>query len=241
MTWLLQVPSGAIGCVSFPANRNWGHVFAILLEPNDAISALLPGLLSAPFTDSGAYCKIGRHPSAVTRANSGRSPVPLPARRGRAADDRPVAIDFGPDGCLWVCEMHDYPSGLHGNFEPGGRVRILRDDDGDGVYDRSTIFLDGLPFPTGVTVWRKGVLVCAAPDILYAEDTDGDDRADVRRVAVHWLWHRELSGPREQPTYGLDGWVYGACGLFGGDIRSHITGKTTRLAIAIFGSIPIAA
>ena len=70
----------------------------------------------------------------------------------------PVAIDFGPDGCLWVCEMHDYPSGLHGNFEPGGRVRILRDDDGDGVYDRSTIFLDRLPFPTGVTVWRKGVL-----------------------------------------------------------------------------------
>src|SRR6478672_10288878 len=95
----------------------------------------------------------------------------------------PVAIDFGPDGCLWVCEMHDYPSGLRGNFEPGGRVRILRDDNGDGVYDRSTIFLDGLPFPTGVLVWRKGVLICAAPDILYAEDTDGDDRADrVRKL-----------------------------------------------------------
>jgi hypothetical protein len=27
--------------------------------------------------------------------------------------------------------------------------------------------------------WRKGVLVCAAPDILYAEDTNGDGRADV--------------------------------------------------------------
>jgi putative membrane-bound dehydrogenase-like protein len=141
----------------------------------------------------------------------------------------PVAIDFGIDGCLWVCEMHDYPAGLHGNFEPGGRVRILRDDDGDGVYDRSTIFLDGLPFPTGVTVWRKGVLVCAAPDIIYAEDTDGDDRADVRKVLFSGFGTENYQARVNSLTYGLDGWVYGACGLFGGDIRSHITGQTTKL------------
>ncbi|HEX5272043.1 MAG TPA: neutral/alkaline non-lysosomal ceramidase N-terminal domain-containing protein, partial [Gemmataceae bacterium] len=75
----------------------------------------------------------------------------------------PVAIDFGPDGRLWVAEMYDYPSGLDGKFRPGGRVRVLEDTDGDGVYDKSTVFLDNIPFPTGVTVWRKGVLVCAAP------------------------------------------------------------------------------
>jgi putative membrane-bound dehydrogenase-like protein len=141
----------------------------------------------------------------------------------------PVAIDFGPDGCLWVCEMHDYPSGLHGNFEPGGRVRVLRDDNGDGVYDRSTIFLDRLPFPTGVTVWRKGVLVCAAPDIIYAEDTDGDDKADVRRVLFSGFGTENYQARVNSLTYGLDGWVYGACGLFGGDIHSHVTGKTTAL------------
>jgi putative membrane-bound dehydrogenase-like protein len=141
----------------------------------------------------------------------------------------PVAIDFGVDGALWVCEMHDYPSGLHGNFEPGGRVRILRDDDGDGIFDRSTIFLDGLPFPTGVTVWRKGVLVCAAPDILYAEDTDGDDRADIRRVLFAGFGTENYQARVNSLIYGLDGWVYGACGLFGGDIKSHITGKTTSL------------
>jgi HCOMODA/2-hydroxy-3-carboxy-muconic semialdehyde decarboxylase len=26
--------------------------------------------------------------------------------------------------------------------------------------------------------------------------------------------------------YGLDGWVYGSCGLFGGNIRCHKMGKT---------------
>ena len=44
--------------------------------------------------------------------------------------------------------------------------------------DKRTTFLDGLPFPTGVKVWRKGVLICA-PDILFAEDTNGDGKADV--------------------------------------------------------------
>src|SRR5262249_20722579 len=91
----------------------------------------------------------------------------------------PVAIDFGPDGKLYVAEMYDYPSGTDGKFQPGGRIRVLEDTDGDGKYDKATVFLDNIPFPTGVTVWRKGVLVCAAPDILYAEDTDGDGKADV--------------------------------------------------------------
>jgi putative membrane-bound dehydrogenase-like protein len=141
----------------------------------------------------------------------------------------PVAIDFGPDGRLWVCEMHDYPSGLHGNFEPGGRVRILRDDDGDGIYDRSTVFLDGLPFPTGVTVWRNGVLICAAPDIIYAEDTNGDDVADIRRVLFTGFGTENYQARVNSLTYGLDGWVYGSCGLFGGNIRSEITGETVAL------------
>ena len=44
---------------------------------------------------------------------------------------------------------------------------------------KPALFLDGLPFPTGVMRWRQGALICAAPDILYAEDTDGDGRADI--------------------------------------------------------------
>ena len=35
----------------------------------------------------------------------------------------PVAIDWAPDGKLWVAEMADYPSGIDG--KPGGRVRFL--------------------------------------------------------------------------------------------------------------------
>ena len=70
----------------------------------------------------------------------------------------PVAIDWGPDGKLWVVEMRDYPMGIDGKWKPGGRVKYLEDLDGDGHCERATIFLEGLPFPTGVMAWRKGVL-----------------------------------------------------------------------------------
>src|SRR5262245_52264470 len=68
----------------------------------------------------------------------------------------PVAIDFGGDGRLWVCEMRDYPTGIDGRWTPGGVIKVLEDQDGDGRYDRATNFLEGLPFPTGVMAWRKG-------------------------------------------------------------------------------------
>ncbi len=137
----------------------------------------------------------------------------------------PVSINFGPDSKTWVVEMHDYPLGLRGGYEPGGRIVFLEDTDRDGFPDKRTVFLDGLPFPTGVTVWRKGVLVCAAPDILYAEDTDGDGRADIRRVLFSGFATTNYQARVNSLAYGLDGWVHGANGLIGGSIASFAGGE----------------
>jgi putative membrane-bound dehydrogenase-like protein len=131
----------------------------------------------------------------------------------------PVAIDFGPDGKLYVAEMLDYPSGKAGKFEPGGRIRVLEDTDGDGIYDKATVFLDNIPFPTGVTVWRKGILVCAAPDILYAEDTNGDGKADVVKKLYSGFGTHNYQARVNSLEWALDGWVYGSCGLYGGKIE----------------------
>ncbi|MFM8287627.1 MAG: PVC-type heme-binding CxxCH protein, partial [Planctomycetaceae bacterium] len=140
----------------------------------------------------------------------------------------PVAIDFAPDGSVWVAEMYDYPQGLDGQYQPGGRVRRLVSSRDDGRFDKSHIFLEGIPFPTGVTSWRDGVLVCAAPDILYAVDTNHDGRADSVTVLYTGFGTHNYQARVNSLEPGLDGWLYGSCGLFGGTITSH-TGQRLEL------------
>jgi putative membrane-bound dehydrogenase-like protein len=141
----------------------------------------------------------------------------------------PVAIDFGPDGKLWVVEMYDYPQGPRENQPPGGRIRLLESTHGDGRFDKTTVFLDAIPLPTGVTVWRRGVLVCAAPDILYAEDTTGDGKADVVKKLYSGFATPNPQARVNSLEYGLDGWVYGASGLIGGTVSSFAGGEPLAL------------
>ncbi len=141
----------------------------------------------------------------------------------------PIALDWGADGRLWVLEMGDYPLGADGKGKPAGQVRVLEDVDGDGVYDKATTFLDGLAFPTGLMPWRQGLLVAAAPDIFYAEDRDGDGRADHRSVLYTGFVQGNPQHRVNGFELGLDGWVYGANGDSGGTIRSLKTGKTVNI------------
>ena len=142
----------------------------------------------------------------------------------------PIAFDWGADGKLWVVEMGDYPLGVDGKGKPGGVVRFLEDNDSDGRYDKQTTFLDGLGFPTGVLPWRGGVLVACAPDIFYAEDRDGDGKADHREVLFTGFGQGNQQHRLNGFELGLDGWVYGANGDSDGKVRSLATGRTTPIS-----------
>jgi putative membrane-bound dehydrogenase-like protein len=131
----------------------------------------------------------------------------------------PVAIDWDLKGRLWVLEMYDYPSGLHDDNRPGGRVVLLESSKGDGRYDKRTVFLDGLAYPQGLMCWRSGVLVCAAPDILYAADDDHDGRADSRKVLFSGFNPDNQQWEVNGLSWGLDNWVYGASSIRNDPIR----------------------
>ncbi|MFM8338154.1 MAG: PVC-type heme-binding CxxCH protein, partial [Opitutaceae bacterium] len=148
--------------------------------------------------------------------------VELAAAEPLVAD--PVAFDWDSRGRLWVVEMADYPLGLDGKGAPGGRVRVLEDTDGDGRYDRSTLFADGLNFPNGILTWRDGVIVTAAPHILFLRDTDGDGKADSREVLVSGLFEGNQQLRANGLRWGLDNWVHVASG---GHHRGH--GAATKL------------
>ncbi|MFT4688024.1 MAG: putative membrane-bound dehydrogenase-like protein [Limisphaerales bacterium] len=137
----------------------------------------------------------------------------------------PVDVAWGADGRMWVVEMADYPNGTDDQGTAGGRIRHLEDQNNDGIYDHSTLFLDGLNFPSSVAPWRDGVLITAAPDILFARDTNGDGKADK----VTKLFSGFVEGNQQHRVnglqWGLDNWVHSANGDSNGKIKSHLTGK----------------
>jgi putative membrane-bound dehydrogenase-like protein len=141
----------------------------------------------------------------------------------------PVAFDWGPDGRLWVVEMRDYPNGMDGHGKPGGRIKVLEDTHGDGHFDKATVFLDDIPFPTGVKVWRKGILVAAAPLVFYAEDMTGSGRADRRLTLFEGFGVGNQQHRVNGLRWGVDNWLYIGNGESGGLIKSTKTGETVNV------------
>lgn len=98
---------------------------------------------------------------------------------------------------------------------PGGTIRRLEDRDGDGRMDRSVLFAEGVPFPSGVLAWRDGVLVTCAYEAILLRDTDGDGKADVRQTLFSGFGRANSQHLPNAPTFGLDNWIYIANGLSG--------------------------
>jgi putative membrane-bound dehydrogenase-like protein len=125
----------------------------------------------------------------------------------------PVAICYDEDGAAYVAEMRDYPytdKATHAAWKdnttdaPLGRIRKLIDRDGDGVFDESHVFADGLSWPTGVACWKGGIVVTATPDVWYLKDTDGDHRADLREKTFSGFRKYNVQAVIDTPLWTLD-------------------------------------
>jgi len=137
----------------------------------------------------------------------------------------PVDLAYDEDGRAYVVEMRDYPYPEEKNAEPKefpGTVRLLEDTDGDGRFDRSTIFADQLAWPTSACCWKGGVFVAAAPDIWYFKDTGGDGRADIRRKVFTGFGRYNVQAIMNNLRWGLDNKIYGAAAGNGGKVAGTL-------------------
>lgn len=117
---------------------------------------------------------------------------------------KPIQMNFDPQGRLWIVSSEVYPQ-----IEPGkaanDKVLIVEDKNHDGTADSTFVFADGLLIPTGIAPGDGGAYVGASTELLFLKDTNGDGKADHRRVVLsgfgtedtHHIIHTFRWGPEQ--------------------------------------------
>jgi glucose/arabinose dehydrogenase/mono/diheme cytochrome c family protein len=125
----------------------------------------------------------------------------------------PVALQFGPDGRLWVLEMRGYMPNADGigEREPVGVVAVLTDTDRDGRYDQRAVFADKLVMPRAISLVGDGLLIAEPPHLWFCRDTNGDGVADEKtEIASDY---GNTTNPEHNANglmWAMDNWIYSA-------------------------------
>jgi len=127
-------------------------------------------------------------------------------------------IDFTWDarGRMWAVETNDYPNTVLPDSVPGNdRILIIEDANRDGRADRVKVFATGLNLATSLTFANGGLVVGQAPHMLFFRDTNGDDKADERKILFTGWPRTDTHGTISNLRYGFDNQVWGSVGYNG--------------------------
>jgi putative membrane-bound dehydrogenase-like protein len=144
----------------------------------------------------------------------------------------PVALDIDEDGRLFVAEFPEYNMHDRPDFKERGCIKMLEDTDGDGVYDKATIYVDDVPAAVAVACYDGGVFVGTVPNILYCKDTNGDGKADVRKI-VYTGFARDLAGEAMLNSFrwGLENRFHLSASMAGGSVRRADEPKSPAVSV----------
>ena len=132
----------------------------------------------------------------------------------------PIDIEFDESGRLFAVEMRGYSEHRE---EALGRIKLLVDDNDDGIFDRATVYAENLKWPTSVCCYDGGIFVAASPDIYYFKDTDGDGVSDIKEIVFTGFGitasRLNMQALVNSLTWGPDNRIWGATARNGGLVR----------------------
>jgi cytochrome c553 len=146
---------------------------------------------------------------------------------------KPIYMAWDERGRAWVVEARDYPHGIAPEGEPGhDTIKICEDTDGDGKADKFTVFADKLNLATSLAFVDGGVMVSVARQMVFLKDTDGDDKADVRKSILPGWGIGDTHAQQSNLARGFDNWLYGAVGY--SNFRGTVGGKDMQFGQGVF-------
>lgn len=125
---------------------------------------------------------------------------------------QPIAFCLDDRGRVWVAEAYSYPV-RRPDQEAKDRILILEDTDGDGHFDKSTVFMEGLNLVSGLEIGFGGVWVGAAPYLMFVPMKD-DKPAGKPQILLDGWAYQDTHETLNTFTWGPDGWLYGCHGVF---------------------------
>ena len=180
----------------------------MLLSSRLSLVALL-GALLAPSPGAAEEIQLNGHVFTLPAG------FEIDEAAGPGLVERPIVADFDEQGRLYAADSSGSNDKVQVQLEQKPhRIVRLKDADGDGRFDRSTVFAEGMMFPEGVMWFDGSLYVAAPPSIWKLTDADGDGVAERRE---EWFQGKTLTGCANDlhgPYLGPDGWIYWCKGAF---------------------------
>jgi len=181
----------------------------------------LLSILTLPLAVCAAEMKRSPAIDATYRAASIQVPEGFVAElvAGPPLVRHPMMAGFDDRGRLFISES----AGLNLNnkeldAQTPNYVSMLEDTNGDGFFDKSTVFADKMTFPQGALWYRNALYVCSPPGLWKLEDLDNDGKAEKRTLLVGGFEYTGNAADVHGPFLGPTGRLYWCHGRKGHEV-----------------------
>ena len=168
-------------------SAHWGHINFDDFRFHQEKPAIAPRPKTAATSPADVYKYAGLKPEEAAKAMTVPPGFEVKLFAGEPDVQQPIAMCLDDRGRLWIAEAFSYP-----RRQPEGkgkdRILIFEDIDGDGKFDKRTVFMEGLNLVSGLEVGFGGVWIGAAPYLMFVPMKDDK--------------------PAGEPKILLDGWAY---------------------------------